>query len=122
VYGWREAAARARIEVVALGPGAVVAADRYQIAAQLAYHAPELAVTLLPCPHRASVWTPPAAYAGRDAVAVLDARWSPTVRWEAVAAEVEEAAPLTIEARGRPLRTFHVLRLRGLRPPVCPAP
>jgi hypothetical protein len=54
---------------------------------------------------------------------VLDARWAPRVRWADHAARVEEAPPLRIEARGRPLRTFRVLRLHGLRPPQhCPGP
>lgn len=123
VYGWREAASRARAEAAALGGGTVLAADRYQVAAQLAYYAPGLPVTLLPCPRPASIWTAPQAYAGRDAVAIIDARWNPTVRWEEWAERVEEAAPLVIEARGRILRTFRVSRLYALRPlGGCPGP
>ncbi|HEU5299019.1 MAG TPA: glycosyltransferase family 39 protein [bacterium] len=121
VYGWREAAVRARAEIAALGPGAVISADRYQVAAQLAYYAPGVPVTLLPCPHPASIWTLPQAYTGRDAVALLDARWAPTVEWRAWAEDVEETPPLLIEARGRSLRTFRVMRLHGFHAAAgCP--
>lgn len=123
VYGWREAGARAAVELRTLGEGSVIAADRYQVAAQLAYHSRGAAATLLPCPHPASIWTPPAAFAGRAAIAVLDARWEPTVRWAEQAERVEDAPALAIELRGRRLRTFRFARLYGLRPSArCPEP
>jgi len=122
VYGWGEAAGRAGDEVRRIGPGTVLVADRYQIAAQLGYHARTTSVVLLPCAHPASIWPRPETFAGMDGVAVIDGRWAPTVRWEQVASRVEEVPPLRIELRGRRLRTFRIIRLYGLRPPPgCPA-
>ena len=121
VYGWREAGARVTAELRELGGGAVVVADRYQVAAQLGYYSRGAAVTVLPCPPAASIWTHPSEVAGRSGVAVLDARSDPVVRWAAFAARVTEAPPLAVEVRGRVLRTFRVYRLDGLTPgAACP--
>jgi 4-amino-4-deoxy-L-arabinose transferase-like glycosyltransferase len=122
LYGWPQAAARVQAELAALPPGAVIAADRYQVAAQLAYYTRwQVPVTLLPEPNPASIWTPPAALAGRDAVAVVDARWTPHVAWERHAGHVEEAPPEVVHFHGRPLRTFRVFRLRTLLAAPGPA-
>ncbi|MDQ7842500.1 MAG: glycosyltransferase family 39 protein [Armatimonadota bacterium] len=120
VYGWAQAASRAAEEIGSLGPGAVVVADRYQIAAQLGYHLRGTPVALLPCPHPGSIWPRPETVAGRNAVTVLDARWAPTVDWARAASRVEEAQAVVITARGRPVRTFRLYRLYNLRPPACP--
>lgn len=118
VYGWPEAGARVTVELGALARGAAIVADRYQIAAQLGYYARGGPVTIVPCPPVGSIWTPPQILEGRDAIAVIDSRWAPLVQWEAYAARVAEALPLTVEARGRPIRTFRFYRLYGLRPPA----
>ena len=121
VYGWREAGARVTAELQDLGGGAAIVTDRYQVAAQLGYHSRGASVTVLPCPRPASIWAPPSDVAGRPGVAVIDARWDPVVRWASYAGQVEEAPPLVIEVRGRPLRTFRVYRLHGLTlRPECP--
>ncbi len=99
----------------------MIAADRYQAAAELGYHTRSAGVTpitVLPCPPAASIWARPADLTGRPAVALVDARWAPLVRWKEHAARVEEAPPLTVEARGRALRTFRFYRLHGLTPPA----
>jgi hypothetical protein len=116
VYGWREAGARATAELRRLGGGAAIVTDRYQIAAQLAYYTRGAPVTVLPCPRPASIWTRPQTLAGHPGIAVIDARWDPGVRWGALASRVTELAPLTIEVRGRVLRTFLFYRLDGLKP------
>jgi 4-amino-4-deoxy-L-arabinose transferase-like glycosyltransferase len=121
VYGWREAGARVTTELHTIGPGAAVVTDRYQIASQLGYYARGVPVTLLPCPRPGSIWTRPQVLAGHPGIAVIDARWNPSVRWEAFASQVVELAPLTIEVRGRALRTFRFYRLDALTPPgSCP--
>jgi len=122
IYGWREVAVRAADEARRLGATSALVADRYQVAAQLGYYARGLPVTMLPCPPSASIWTPPETLAGVNAVAVIDARWAPAVRWEQLAAQIEEAPAMTITARGRPLRTFRLYRLHDLRPSRCRSP
>jgi len=123
VYGWKEAAVRVRQERAALSPSAVVVADRYQIAAQLAYYTRAMIpVTLVPCPNPASIWPRGDAFRGTEAIAVLDARWASLARWEQFASRVEEARPLTVEFHGRSLRTFRIFRLhRFSLPPGCPS-
>lgn len=122
IYGWREVGGRVAVEVQRHGPGSVIMADRYQIAAQLGYYDHSVPLVLLPCPHPASIWPRPETFAGANGVAVIDARWAPTVRWEQIASRVEEGPALAITERGRPLRTFRLHRLYGLRPPQCPPP
>jgi 4-amino-4-deoxy-L-arabinose transferase-like glycosyltransferase len=136
VYGWREAGDRVTAELQglqggtavntgalargAVAGGAAIIADRYQVAAQLGYHAPGHPVMLLPCSPRGSIWTDHQQLAGRSGVAVIDARWDPVVRWAEYAERVEEAPPLRVEIRGRPLRVFRITRLHGLKaPPAC---
>jgi hypothetical protein len=118
VYGWREAGRRVAAELRQLDGGvphgAAIVADRYQVAAQLGYHAPGHPVTLLPCPPQGSIWSAPRQVAGRAGIAVIDARWDPSVRWSEHAERVEEAAPLRVMVRGRPLREFRIIRLQGL--------
>lgn len=121
VYGWRDAGARVTEELRDLDGGAAIVTDRYQVAAQLGYHTRGGPVTVLPCPSPASIWARPRDVAGRPGIAVIDARWEPVVRWDAFAARVVEAPPLTVEARGRRIRTFRFFRLSGLTPlPACP--
>jgi 4-amino-4-deoxy-L-arabinose transferase-like glycosyltransferase len=121
VYGWPEAGARVSAERRDLGADAAIVADRYQVAAQLGYYSRGAPATVLPCPSPASIWVPPRVLAGRAGIAVIDARWTPVVRWEAYADRVVELPPLRVTARGRTLRTFRLYRLDGLRPaPECP--
>jgi 4-amino-4-deoxy-L-arabinose transferase-like glycosyltransferase len=125
VYGWREAGGRVASELRTLdGAGmaapAIIVADRYQVAAQLGYYAPGHPVTLLPCPPPGSIWAAPGLLVGRSGVAAIDARWNPAVRWAAHADQVEEAAPLEVRMRGRPLRTFRIHRLHRLSATSCP--
>ncbi len=122
VYGWKEAAVRVQQERAALSPSPlVVVADRYQIASQLAYYTrATIPVTLLPCPNPASVWPQGDEFRRAEAIAVLDARWTPLVKWDRFASRVEEASPLTVEFHGRPLRTFRIFRMHQfVLPPVC---
>lgn len=121
IYGWEEAAARVQQERATLSPNVGIVADRYQVAAQLAYYTrATLPVTLVPCPHPASIWAPGIDLNGKDAVAILDARWTPKVRWEQFATRVEEATPLTVTWHGRFLRTFRIWRLYQVTlPPEC---
>jgi 4-amino-4-deoxy-L-arabinose transferase-like glycosyltransferase len=124
LYGWKEAAPRVQQEAAALGAGTILVADRYQIASQLSYHTrAALPATLLPCPNPASIWPHPGQYTGADAVAVLDARWSPTVEWSRHFRRVDEVEPLTVQIHGKPLRRFRVFRLHAMLPPEdCPPP
>ncbi len=115
VYGWREAAARVQRELAALGGSAGLVADRYQVAAQLAYYTRGAApVTLLPCPNPASIWPRGDAFHAAQAVAILDTRWTPRVKWDQFASRIEEAPPLTVEFHGYPLRRFRIFRLYQL--------
>lgn len=113
LVGWREAAARVEQE---RSPGTVIVADRYQVAAQLGYYTGDrIPVVLLPCPNPASIWQPVDRFQGADGVAVIDRRWAPAVRWEDHAGRVEERPLVSVAFHGRPLRTFTILHLRGLR-------
>jgi hypothetical protein len=116
IYGWREAGDRVADELRQMAGESAIVADRYQVAAQLGYHAPGHPVTLLPCPPRGSIWSVPQQLAGRAGLAVIDARWDPSVRWAEYAERVEEAPPLRVMVRGRPLREFRIIRLHGLMP------
>lgn len=118
VYGWREAGARVTADLRDLGDGAAIVTDRYQVASQLGYYTRGAPVTVLPCPRPASIWTRPQALAGRSGIAVIDARWDPSVQWGTFASRVTELAPLTIEVRGRALRTFRFYRLDALTVPT----
>ncbi len=116
VYGWKEAAARVEHELSSAGSSAIIVADRYQVAAQLGYYTRDtVPATLLPHPDPASIWPRVEQFAGRDGITALDARWSPYVDWSRYAARVEELPPLTIRYHGRPVRTFRIFRLHGLR-------
>jgi hypothetical protein len=121
LYGWKEAAPRVQQEAAALGAGTILVADRYQIASQLSYHTrAALPATLLPCPNPASIWPHPGQYTGADAVAVLDARWSPTVEWSRHFRRVDEVEPLTVQIHGKPLRRFRLFRLHEMFSRECP--
>ncbi len=124
IYGWKEAAGRVQQEREALSPTAVVVADRYQIASQLAYYTrATIPVTLVPCPNRASIWPRGSEFRGTEAIAVLDARWTPLVRWDQFAKQIEEVRPLTIQFHGWPLRTFRIFRLHQFALPAgCGSP
>jgi hypothetical protein len=99
-----------------LGPQAVIVGDDYKVAALLVYHTgATIPATVLPAPHKASIWPRPATLRGADAVTVLDARWTSTQVLQRFFSRVEEVAPLTVRYRGRPLRTFRIFRLYGLR-------
>jgi len=118
LYGWKDVAPRVQREAGALGADTILVADRYQIASQLSYHTrAALPATLLPCPNPASIWPHPGQYTGADAVAVLDARWSPTVEWSRHFRRVEEVDPVVVQFHGKPLRRFRVFRLHEMRPP-----
>jgi len=118
LYGWKEASPRVQQEAAALGAGTILVADRYQIASQLSYHTRgALPATLLPCPNPASIWPHPGRYTGADAIAVLDARWSPTVEWSRHFRRVDEVDPLTVQIHGKPLRRFRIFRLHEMLPP-----
>jgi len=121
LYGWREAAVRVQQERASIAPSAVLVADRYQIAAQLAYYTrATIPVTLVPCPNPASIWPRGAEFRGREAITVLDARWTPLVRWQSLASRVEELRPLTVDFHGRPLREFQLFRLHQFSlPSAC---
>ncbi len=124
IYGWKEVAARVEAERAGLVGDLGVVADRYQVAAQLAYYTrATIPVTLLPCPNPASIWPRTQEFRARDAIAVIDARWTPLVHWNQFANRVEEARPLAVEFHGRPLRTFRILRLYGVSlAPGCRSP
>jgi hypothetical protein len=113
-YGFREAGARVTAEMTAMGGGrAVIAAHRYQVAAQLAYHTGDtVPVVLLPSPDPASIWPAPARYRGADAVAISYAPES--FAWERCFRRSEEQAPLVIRLKGEPIQAFRVFRLYGL--------
>lgn len=118
--GWENAATRIQVELSTVGSSAIVVADRYQIASQLGYYLRDtIPVTMLPCPPAASIWSPPGRFAGANAVTAIDARWIPSVQWEQFFARVEEAAPVTVTDRGKPVRRFRVFRLYDLRPHRC---
>ncbi|MGH2349315.1 MAG: hypothetical protein ACRDFT_07625, partial [bacterium] len=120
LYGWDRAGRRAAAELVVLAQPAVIASDRYQAAAQVAYatRAP-VAVTLLPAADPESIWTrlwgPTARWEGRDAIVVVDPVW-PASDWRRYASRVIELPPLTVALAPRPARTFLFYRLEGLRP------
>ncbi|MDR7419118.1 MAG: glycosyltransferase family 39 protein [Armatimonadota bacterium] len=114
-YGWPEAGSRAAQEVRALGPGAVLAADRYQVAAQLGYFTRDtLPVVLFPQPGPGAIWAAPSAHAGAAAVAIVYApeRFS----WEGCFRRVQERPRITVPLRGRTVQEFRVFRLYGLNP------
>lgn len=117
VFGWDAAAARVQQELRTLPQPAVVVSDRYGSAAQIAYYLRDtVPATLLPDPDPASIWPPVETFRGANAVAVIDARWTPRADWTRYAARVEEAPPLTYWFHGRwPVRTFRILRLYGLK-------
>ncbi len=118
LYGWKEAAVRVEQERAVLPQPVVLVADRYQIAAQLAYYTRgTIPVTLLPCPNPASIWPPVEAFNDAQSITVIDARWAPTVVWDQYASRVEKETLLTVEFHGRPLRTFRIIRLHQLSPP-----
>ncbi len=120
VVGWPDAARRVRMELSRAGPGAIVVADRYQIASQLGYYLGDaVPVTLLPCPHPASIWPPPRDFRGATAITAIDARWSFAVDWKRFFATVEEASPVIVRDRGQEVRSFRIFRLSELRPPTC---
>jgi 4-amino-4-deoxy-L-arabinose transferase-like glycosyltransferase len=120
VVGWPEAARRVRIELSRAGPGAIVVADRYQIASQLGYYLGDtVPVTMLPCPHPASIWPRPDGFRGATAITAIDARWSFAVDWTRFFATVEEAAPVAVRDRTQEVRRFRIFRLHDLRPTTC---
>ncbi len=118
VFGWREVSARIQQELAQLPQPVVVATDRYYVASQLSYFTREtIPVTILPTAAPHSIWPAAEAFAGVNAVAVIDARWSPRISWTVYAARVEEAAPLVYAFHDRwPARTFRIFRLYGLFP------
>jgi dolichol-phosphate mannosyltransferase len=118
-YGWPEAGARAAQEVQQLGKDAVLAANRYQVAAQLGYFTGDRTpVLLLPSPPSASIWPRPEHHAGASAVAVTYA--PERFEWEGCFARVEERPPVAVRVRGRLVQEFRIFRLHGFRAP-CPA-
>jgi hypothetical protein len=121
IYGWEEAARRVQHERATLSAAAVIVADRYQVAAQLAYYTrASIPVTMVPCPNPASIWPRGDDFNEKDAIAILDARWTPKVKWEQFAERVEEVTPFEVAWHGRPLRTFRIWRLhRFSLPPEC---
>lgn len=120
LHGWEQAGRRAASEVVRLPQPAVLASDRYQAAAQLAYatHA-RVAITLLPRADPESIWTrlwgPSGQWGGRDAIVVVDPAW-PASDWRRYASRVRELRPLVVGLDPQRSRTFLFYRLEGLRP------
>ncbi|HET6780705.1 MAG TPA: glycosyltransferase family 39 protein [bacterium] len=120
LVGWPDAARRVRAELTRAGEGAIVVADRYQIASQLGYYLQDtVPVTILPCPHPASIWPRPGQFPGATAIAAIDARWAPAADWKRFFATIEELSPVIVRDRGRDVRTFRIFHLRDLRPPAC---
>jgi len=120
VVGWPDAARRVQAELTRAGKGAIVVADRYQIASQIGYYLRDtIPVTILPCPHPASIWPRPGEFPGTNAITAIDARWAPAVNWKLFFATIEEASPVIVRDRGQVVRSFRIFRLRDLRPPVC---
>ncbi|MDR7543973.1 MAG: glycosyltransferase family 39 protein [Armatimonadota bacterium] len=114
-YGWQEVGLRVAEEARALGPEAVLVADRFQMAAQLAYHTRgTLPVLVLPPQNPASIWPRPEPHAGSPAVAVTYAPDPP--RAGECFASAEELPSVRVILRGRPLQQFRVFRLFGLDP------
>jgi 4-amino-4-deoxy-L-arabinose transferase-like glycosyltransferase len=120
LYGWDRAGRRAAAEVMDLRQPAVIASDRYQTAAQVAYAtSARVAVTLLPEADPESIWTwlwgPSARWRGRDAIVVVDPEW-PAPDWRRYASRVTALPPLAVRLAPGPPRTFLFYRLEGLRP------
>jgi dolichol-phosphate mannosyltransferase len=117
-YGWDQVGARVAQEARALGSTVVLVADRFQVAAQLAYHTRgAIPVLVLPAPNPASIWPKPERHAGSPAVAVTYA--PDPLRAAGCFARAEELPGVRVLLKGRPIQQFRVFRLFGLDP-RCP--
>jgi 4-amino-4-deoxy-L-arabinose transferase-like glycosyltransferase len=112
--GWDEVGRRVLLETRAMGPGAVIIADRYETAALLGYHTRDAVPVLnLRRPRRGSIWPDPIGLEGTDGVAVVYA--DQTFAWSNCFLRVEERDPVEVVYRGRPVQGFRVFRVRGFR-------
>ncbi len=113
-YGWKEVGQRVAAEAATLGGPAVLVADRYQVAAQLAYHTRDrFPALLLPDAIPGSIWPPVDAYVGRPGVVVTYApdRFS----LERCLDGITEASPVVVTLKGHRIQEFRVFTFRGLR-------
>lgn len=120
--GWREAEQRVEALAAQVPGPVVVAADRYKIAAQIAYHTRRrLPATIFPAPLRDSIWPLPSQFADATAILVLPARWRPWERPESFFEVLTEKDPLIVSVRGKEVRRFRFWIATG-RKPQGPSP
>jgi len=113
-YGWKEAGQRAAAEAAQLGRRAVLVADRYQVAAQLAYHTRDrIPVLLLPDAIPGSIWPPTSMYVGSPGVAVAYApeRFS----LERCLDGLTERPPVTVTLKGYHIQEFRLFTFQQLK-------
>jgi 4-amino-4-deoxy-L-arabinose transferase-like glycosyltransferase len=111
--GWERVAIRVR----GLASGAdLVVAVTYQDGAQIAYATRgHLSVVVLPGVHAFEQWAPASRFRGKDALLVHDARTPPEIPYDWICRRAHRLAPLTVQAKGQPVRTFEFVRCLGFR-------
>jgi 4-amino-4-deoxy-L-arabinose transferase-like glycosyltransferase len=125
--GWRALATRAERELAALPPGAFVAGCNYKVSAELAYYLPgrpeTRSVELMgENGLQFGVDVRPEAWAGREALLVLDEREKSTcVRRAEACAPLEPLEPLTVRRGASVVTTFRFWRCRYAGVPGAPA-
>lgn len=116
VAGWREAAWRAEALAADLPPPVLIAVDRWEAAAQLAYYTRlRRPVTIFPTPYEGSVWPKPSQYPGASAVWVTEAQRGLAVRPEQFFSRIIVHESLPILERGREVLRFEFRTAIGLR-------
>lgn len=114
-YGWEEIAKRVAAERARFGGDTIVVADRYQLAASVAYYTRDIS-SVVELPRREGmVWRDPVELDAANAVTAMDTNWTPQIAWKSYFTRVEELPPFTISVGGRPVRSVRILRLYGSR-------